>query len=173
MIGGPIINLDTFARSASRTFLLQQTYFLLENVYYFFFFQRVVGEGGGAAPQPLPLRGPWNCPTEKKIQPCICYWCVYSVVYLNTHGKGLSWTKDKNESIKMNHNLYNCCFLNNYLFSFLLYHRKLTRFELRRECLKRKKSNYKRSWQILSFFLQIINAKDCRCTTTSPNLWTF
>lgn len=173
MIGGPIINLDTFARSASRTFLLQQTYFLLENVYYLFFFSKSSGGGGGAAPQPLPLRGPWNCPTEKKIQPCICYWCVYSVVYLNTHGKGLSWTKDKNESIKMNHNLYNCCFLNNYLFSFLLYHRKLTRFELRRECLKRKKSNYKRSWQILSFFLQIINAKDCRCTTTSPNLWTF
>ena len=56
MIGGPIINLDTFARSASRTFLLQQSYFLLENVYYFFFFQRVVGEAGGCSPAPPSAR---------------------------------------------------------------------------------------------------------------------
>ena len=170
MIGGPIINLDTFARSASRTFLLQQSYFLLENVYYFFFFSKSSGGGGGLPPQPLPLRGPWICPTEKKIQPCICYWCVYSVVYLNTHGKGLSWTKNKNE-IKMNHNLYTCCFLNNYLFfPLLLYRRKLTRFELRKECLKRRKKNFRESWQILRLLLQIINVKDCRWSATSPNL---
>lgn len=135
----------------------------------FFFFQRVVGEGG-LPPQPLPLRGPWICPTEKKIQPCICYWCLYSVVYLNTHGKGLSWTKNKNE-IKMNHNLYTCCFLNNYLFfPFLLHRRKLTRFELRKECLKRRKKNFRESWQILRLLLQIINVKDCRWSATSPNL---
>lgn len=59
MIGGPIINLDTFARSASRTFLLQQSYFLLENVYYF------LGEGGAAPPAPPSARA-LNLPDRKK-----------------------------------------------------------------------------------------------------------
>ena len=135
----------------------------------FFFFQRVVGEGGLPPPAPPSARA-LNLPDRKKIQPCICYWCLYSVVYLNTHGKGLSWTKNKNE-IKMNHNLYTCCFLNNYLFfPFLLYRRKLTRFELRKECLKRRKKNFRESWQILRLLLQIINVEDGRWSATSPNL---
>ena len=65
MIGGPIINLDTFARSASRTFLLQQSYFLLENVCYFFFFSKSSG-GGGAAPPAPPSARALNLPDRKK-----------------------------------------------------------------------------------------------------------
>ena len=64
MIGGPIINLDTFAKSDSRTFLLRQSYFLLENVYYFFFSKS--SGGGGAAPPAPPSARALNLPDRKK-----------------------------------------------------------------------------------------------------------
>ena len=51
MIGGPIINLDTFARSDSRTFLLQKK----------------SSGGGGAAPPPAPPSArALNLPDRKK-----------------------------------------------------------------------------------------------------------
>ena len=167
MIGGPIINLDILrGPPAEHSYSNKVTFYLKMSITYFFF-RRVVGEGG-LPPSPSLWAGPEFARPKKRSNPVsVIGVCIQW--YLNTHGKGLSWTKEKMNQQKMNHNLYNCCFLNNYLFSFLLNHRKLTRFELRKECLKRRKRNFRESWQILRLLLQIINAKDCRCTTTSPN----
>ena len=86
MIGGPIINLDTFARSASRTFLLQQTYFLLENVYYFFFFSKSSGGGGGGLlPSPSLCAGPEIVRPKKRSNPVsVIGVCIQWYIWIHT-----------------------------------------------------------------------------------------
>ena len=85
MIGGPIINLDTFARSASRTFLLQQSYFLLENVYYFFFFSKSSGGEGAAPPSPSLCAGPEFARPKKRSNPVsVIGVCIQWYIWIHT-----------------------------------------------------------------------------------------